>query len=58
MKKAGLMPIQLLIPEDRDDMFLRNVGGLLADYKALYPRRYNFRMSLLKISQMIIFVKN
>jgi hypothetical protein len=26
-------------PEDGSDMFLRNVGWLPAEYKALYPRR-------------------
>jgi hypothetical protein len=28
-------------PEDGGDVFLRNVGGHLPDYTALYPRRYN-----------------
>jgi hypothetical protein len=28
-------------PEDRGDMFLRNVGWLSADCMALYPRRHN-----------------
>jgi hypothetical protein len=29
----------LLDPEDRGDTFFRNVGGLLPDYTASYPRK-------------------
>jgi hypothetical protein len=28
-------------PEDGGDMYLRNIDQISADYKALYPRRYN-----------------
>jgi hypothetical protein len=36
---AGIL-LDLFDPEDRDDMFLRNVGWLSTDYTSLYPRRY------------------
>jgi hypothetical protein len=29
----------LFYPEDRGDMFLRNVGSFSMDYTSLYPRR-------------------
>jgi hypothetical protein len=36
---AGYLLGLFFDPEDRDDMFLRNVGWLSTDYMALYPRR-------------------
>jgi hypothetical protein len=36
---AGFFHGLFFDPEDRDDMFLRDVGWLSTDYKALYPGR-------------------
>jgi hypothetical protein len=36
---AGFLLGLFFDPEDVGDMFLRNVGWLLTDYTALYPRR-------------------
>jgi hypothetical protein len=38
---AGFLLGLFYNPEDEADMFLRNVGWLPTDYKALYPRRQN-----------------
>jgi hypothetical protein len=46
MKQAGLVTLQLFIPEDGGDIFLRNVGGFSTYYRMLYPRRHK---SLLKM---------
>jgi hypothetical protein len=37
---AGFLLDLFFDPKDGDDMFLRNVGWLLTDYTALYPRRW------------------
>jgi hypothetical protein len=36
---AGFLLGLFFGPEDEGDMFLRNVGQILTDYTALYPRR-------------------
>jgi hypothetical protein len=44
MLVAGLLLVLLLgllfCPEERGYMFLRNVSGLVQNYKALQPRRF------------------
>jgi hypothetical protein len=37
--QAGFLLGFFFDPEDGENMFLRNVGGLSTDYTALYPRR-------------------
>jgi hypothetical protein len=39
---AGLFIYLIFVPEDGDDMFLRNVGFLSPDYILLCPTRNNF----------------
>jgi hypothetical protein len=36
---AGLLLGSLLNPENEDDIFLRNIGGLSFAHMTLYPRR-------------------
>jgi hypothetical protein len=38
---AGLLFGFFFDPENGGNMFLQNVGRLLMDYMALYPRKYN-----------------
>jgi hypothetical protein len=44
---CGLLHVSFLLgllfdPEDGRNLFLRNVGLLLPDYTAVYPRKWNF----------------
>jgi hypothetical protein len=40
-QRSGRTCRPIFDPDDRGDLFLRNVDGLSKDYTALYPRRYN-----------------
>jgi hypothetical protein len=47
---AGFLLGLFFRPEDGGDIFLRNVGLILTDYTALYPRRYNCSYRIFVVS--------
>jgi hypothetical protein len=53
MFHAGFLFALFFDPEDRGDMFFRNVGLFSTDYAALYPTRQNSSFSLLWEPQIL-----